>query len=81
VAEQKTGTVDNRSDDRGRRGLDVLTLLVGLASLAVAMFAFVGTVPDLPAFDVRWLLAGVAVLVGLVLLVGSVRRSSGRDRR
>jgi hypothetical protein len=59
-----------------RRGPDPLALLVGLATLVMAVFAFVG---ELPAVDVdpRWLLAGGAAVVGLVLLVSSLR---GRPR-
>ena len=61
-----------------RRGPDPLALVVGLATLAMAVFAFVGELPDLSGFDPRWLLAGGAALVGLVLLVGSLRgRRSG----
>lgn len=58
-----------------RRGPDPLALFVGLATLAMAVFAFVGELPDLP--DPRWLLAGGAALVGLVLLVGSLRGRRG----
>jgi len=61
-----------------RRGPDPLALLVGLATLAMAVFAFAGELPDLSGVDPRWLLAGGAALVGLVLLVGSLR---GRSRR
>ena len=65
-----------------RRGPDPLALLVGLATLAMAVFAFVGELPDLSGFDPRWLLAGGAAVVGLVLLVGSLRgRSGGRPDR
>ena len=67
--------------DAQRRGPDPLTLLVGLATLAMAVFAFVGELPDLSFVDPRWLLAGGAAAVGLVLLVGNLRRRSGhRDR-
>jgi peptidoglycan/LPS O-acetylase OafA/YrhL len=65
-----------------RRGPDPLALIVGLATLAMAVFAFVGELPDLSGFDPRWLLAGGAAVVGLVLLVGSLRgRSGGRPDR
>ena len=60
-----------------RRGPDALTLLVGLATLAMAVFAFVGELPDLSFVDPRWLLAGGAAAVGLVLLVGNLRGRSG----
>lgn len=60
-----------------RRGPDPLALVVGLATLAMAVFAFVGELPDLSGFDPRWLLAGGAAVVGLFLLVGSLR---GRNR-
>jgi hypothetical protein len=86
-----TGTTDTGTTDTGivsigateqvtrRRGPDPLALLVGLATLAMAVFAFVGELPDLSGFDPRWLLAGGAAAVGLVLLLGSLRgRSGGR---
>ena len=53
---------------------------MGLATLAMAVFAFVGDLPDLSGFDPRWLLAGGAAVVGLVLLVGSLRSRSGGRR-
>ena len=56
-----------------RRGPDPVALLVGLATLAMAVFAFVGQLPDLGFVDPRWLLAGGAVVVGLALLVDSLR--------
>jgi hypothetical protein len=65
-----------------RRRPDPLALLVGLATLAMAVFAFTGELPDLSGFDPRWLLAGGAAVVGLALLVGSLRGRPGgrRDR-
>jgi hypothetical protein len=63
-----------------RRGPDPLTLIVGLATLAMAVFAFVGYLPDLSGFDPRWLLAGGAAVVGLMLLVGNLRSRSGGRR-
>jgi hypothetical protein len=73
-------TTDDRAPSARRRGPDPLTLLVGLATLAMAVFAFVGDLPDLSGFDPRWLLAGGAAVVGLVLLVGSLRSRSGGRR-
>jgi hypothetical protein len=78
-----TGTTLLRTEEptRPRRtGPDPLALLVGVATLAMAVFAFVGELPDLSGVDPRWLLAGGAALVGLVLLVGSLRGRSGGRR-
>ncbi len=57
-----------------RHAPDTFALVVGLASLLVATMAIVGYVPELPGFDLRWLLAGGAALIGLLLLVSSLRR-------
>lgn len=57
-----------------RRAPDPLALVVGVASIAVAIMAFVGVVLVLPGFDPRWLLAAGAVVVGLLLLGATVRR-------
>ncbi len=57
-----------------RRGPDPLALVVGLLTIGMAVAAFTGHLPLLPHFDPRWLLAGVAALVGALLLLGSVRR-------
>ncbi len=73
-------TTDDPAPSARRRGPDPLTLLVGLATLAMAVFAFVGDLPDLSGFDPRWLLAGGAAVVGLVLLVGNLRSRSGGRR-
>ena len=59
---------------RSRRP-DGLTLVTGLLTLVLAVFAFVG---DVPAVDLRWVLAAGAALVGLTLLVSSVRGRRGR---
>lgn len=62
---------------RARRGPDPIALLVGLLTLGMAFAAFVGQLPDLSGFDPRWVLAGGAAFVGLLLLIGSLR---GRSR-
>lgn len=49
-----------------RRGADLLTLAAGLGALAVAG----GTLLDL---DIRWVLAILAILAGLLLVIGTVR--------
>ena len=57
-----------------RRGVDLFTLLVGVLALAMSVSAFVGQVVfSWPGFDPRWLLAGGAALLGVLLLAGSLR--------
>jgi hypothetical protein len=60
-----------------RRGPDLLTLAVGLGALGVAGTALLGGVAWLPQVDARWVLAGVALVVGLMLVIGSVRHPRG----
>ncbi|MBM7770216.1 hypothetical protein JOD54_000420 [Actinokineospora baliensis] len=55
------------------RRIDPLTLLAGLATLAASAFVLTDGRIWLPSLDPRWLLAGVAVLVGVLLLGGSLR--------
>jgi hypothetical protein len=57
-----------------RRRPDLLTLLAGIATLLMAAYVLTDGQTWLPSFDARWLLAGGAVLVGLLLLGNSVRR-------
>lgn len=56
-----------------RRGPDLLTLAVGLATLAIAGTTLFGGLAWLPGVDVRWVLAVVAIVVGLALVIGAVR--------
>lgn len=57
-----------------RRGPDLLALVVGVLTLAMAAAAFTGYLPELPHFDPRWLVAAAAAVVGTLLLLGSLRR-------
>ena len=66
------------ADKKTRRGLDPVTLLFGIGALLVSATALTNGSGLLPGVDPRWLLAGGAVLVGLLLLVGTLRRP--RDR-
>ncbi|MGH3797605.1 MAG: hypothetical protein ACRDSP_22270 [Pseudonocardiaceae bacterium] len=56
-----------------RRGPDLLTLVVGLGALAVAGNTLLGGAAWLPGLDVRWVLAAVAVLIGLLMVISSLR--------
>ncbi|MGH3781383.1 MAG: hypothetical protein ACRDRO_12345 [Pseudonocardiaceae bacterium] len=56
-----------------RRGPDLLTLVAGLGSLGIAVTALLGGVAWLPDIDGRWVLAALALLVGLLLVISSLR--------
>ncbi|MFC0114931.1 hypothetical protein [Kibdelosporangium aridum] len=57
-----------------RKRVDLLTLFAGIATLVLSAYVLTDGQTWLPSFDARWLLAGGAVLVGLLLLGSSVRR-------
>ncbi|WP_028933893.1 hypothetical protein [Pseudonocardia spinosispora] len=71
TTETSTDTVTETK--RRRQGPDLLPLLAGLVTLAMACMALANWVPNFPSLDPRWLLAGGAVLVGVLLLIASVR--------
>jgi hypothetical protein len=56
-----------------RRGPDLLSMAVGLGALGVAGTVLLGGVAWLPEVDARWVLAAVALVVGLTLVLGSLR--------
>ncbi|MGH3772961.1 MAG: hypothetical protein ACRDRW_16470 [Pseudonocardiaceae bacterium] len=56
-----------------RRGPDPLTLLAGLGALGIAGTALLGGIAWLPDVDGRWVLAALALIVGLLLVIGSLR--------
>ena len=63
--------------DTERRGPDLLTLLAGVATLLVSGYVLSDGASWLPSMDPRWLIAGGALVVGLILLAASLR---GRKR-
>lgn len=60
-----------------RRGPDVLTLVAGIATLLVSAFVLTDGALWIPSLDPRWILAGGALVVGLCLLMMSVRGRRG----
>ncbi len=56
-----------------RRGPDLLTLVAGLGSLGIAATALLGGIAWLPDVDGRWVLAALALIVGLLLVISSLR--------
>jgi hypothetical protein len=55
------------------RGPDALTLLAGLGALTIAGTALLGGIAWLPDVDGRWVLAALALIVGLLLVISSLR--------
>jgi len=70
--------VADKTSPATRRFPDLFTLLVGLISLGVAGAVLTGHDPLRAGFDLRWLLAGAAVLFGLLMLIGSLRRNGSQ---
>ncbi len=66
---QATGT----GQPAPRQVPDPLALLAGLTALAVAITVLAGGTSWLPSVDLRWVFAGGAATIGLLLLVGSLR--------
>ncbi|NIH85593.1 hypothetical protein [Amycolatopsis granulosa] len=56
-----------------RRGVDVFTLILGVATLLVSAYVLSDGAGWLPSFDLKWVLAGGAVFVGVVMLAASMR--------
>ncbi|MEV4600235.1 hypothetical protein AB0K15_22880 [Amycolatopsis sp. NPDC049253] len=65
---------DNSNIPTRRRGVDVITLVVGLATLLVSGYVLSDGASWLPTFDFRWVVAGGAVFIGVLLLAASLRR-------
>lgn len=73
MAESEYTYDEPQAETKPRRGLDLVTFAFGLVTLMVAGFVLGDGSSWLPSFDFRWLLAGVAVFVGLVMLGASLR--------
>lgn len=71
-------TDSTRTESR-RRGPDLFTMLCGLATLFVSSYVLTDGRVWVPTVDLRWLLAGGALLVGVLMLASSLR--GGRRKR
>ncbi|WP_199434350.1 hypothetical protein [Qaidamihabitans albus] len=60
------------------RGVDVFTLIAGLATLGVSGYILSDGASWFPGVDLRWVLAGGAVLVGVLMLAASMRSDRGK---
>lgn len=59
-----------------RRRMDPFTLLAGIATLLVSGYVLGDGSGWWPDVDFRWVIAGAAVLAGVILLGSSFRRRS-----
>ncbi len=56
-----------------RKRPDLLTMLLGVITLLISAYVLTDGEIWVPMVDLRWIIAGGAVLVGLLLLGASVR--------
>lgn len=68
-----------RDTETRRRWPDVITMLMGLATLVVSGYVLSDGRLWFPMVDPRWLITGAALLVGILLLASSLR--GGRRKR
>jgi hypothetical protein len=73
MSEQEPQGTDETSALTQRRGPDLLTLVVGLGTLAIATTTLLGGISWFPNLDGRWVLAALALIVGLLLVITSLR--------
>lgn len=79
MAEQNPYSYDETTETQPRRrGVDLFTLVVGIATLFVSAYVLSDGASWLPSFNVRWVLAGGAVFIG-VLMLGASLRGGRRD--
>ena len=70
---QHTGEDAAEQSPCARRGFDPLTLVAGIGTLLVSAYVLSDGASWLPAFDVRWVLAGGAMLIGVLMVAASLR--------
>jgi hypothetical protein len=73
IAHPAPQDTDEAGTPTPRRGPDLLTLLAGLGALGIAGTTLLGGIAWLPDVDSRWVLATLALIVGMLLVVGSLR--------
>jgi hypothetical protein len=65
---------DNEQGTRSPAKIDGFTLLAGIATLLVSAYVLSDGANWLPEMNLRWVLAGGAVVVGVLMLAASLRR-------
>ncbi|HJQ48203.1 MAG TPA: hypothetical protein VJ870_18060 [Amycolatopsis sp.] len=74
MADENPYAYDQTTEVRPQRrhGVDVFTLIIGVLTLLVSAYVLGDGASWLPSFDLRWVLAGGAVLIGVLMLGASV---------
>ncbi|MBE1581634.1 hypothetical protein DMC63_34240 [Streptomyces sp. WAC 05977] len=75
MAEYDYDNAQAQSSQPAKRGVDVFTLIFGIATLLVSGYVLSDGASWLPQFDFRWVMAGGAIFVGVMLLAASLRKS------
>lgn len=78
--DETTTVPTEQQSHRCRRFPDAWSLIIGLITLVISAYALSDGALNLPSADPRWLIAGGALFVGLMLLGASVRPRRRRDR-
>ncbi|MGH3439372.1 MAG: hypothetical protein ACRDRN_23295 [Sciscionella sp.] len=73
--QEPTETAEHTGNVARRRGPDLLALIAGLAAILASAYILTDGASWLPSIDPRWLLAGGALLVGVLMLASSMRSS------
>lgn len=64
-------------DGNRRRGVDPISLIAGILVLLASAYVLSGGAAWLSGIDLRWIVAGGAVLAGTLMLGASIRRGRG----
>ncbi|MGH3767848.1 MAG: hypothetical protein ACRDTX_22325 [Pseudonocardiaceae bacterium] len=64
---------DQTAAPAAQRGPDLLTLIAGLGALGISTTTLLGGIAWVPDLDSRWVLAALALIIGLLLVIGSLR--------
>ena len=78
--DETTTVPTEQQSHRAWRFPDAWSLIIGLITLVVSAYALSDGAVNIPAADPRWLIAGGALFVGLMLLGASIRPKRRRDR-
>ncbi|MGH3670195.1 MAG: hypothetical protein ACRDSH_06110 [Pseudonocardiaceae bacterium] len=73
MAQTDSGPGADQGGALSPRSPDLLTLVAGLVALGLAGTTLLGGIAWLPDVDGRWVLAALALVIGLLLVIGSLR--------